>query len=121
MNNPKVYEINFYGTNYNVVLGKGNYCSNGTVAVLMYECTPKGKIKDVFADLTRNIEDSNVYANKANKQFVDTNNLPASIIGWLEENGIANEVNGICGHSGFCVYPLVEFTQEALDQMFELK
>lgn len=118
---PKVYQIEFYGTIYNVVLGKANYCSNGTFAVQMYECTPKGKVKGIFADLTRNISDSNTYANSTNKQFIDSNNLPANIISWLEENGIANEVNGIYGHSGFCVYPLVEFTQAGLDSMFELK
>lgn len=117
----KVYKLKFYGKTYNVALGKAHYVNNGKLAVLMYTCTPKGKIKDIFADLTKNIGDSDIYANKTNKQFIDTNNLPADIIGWLEENGIANEVNGIYGHSGFCVYPLVEFTQEALDGMEDLE
>ena len=120
MNNSKVYKLKFYDETFNIVLGKGNYANNGTLAILMYECTPKGKIKDVFADLTRNIDDSEIYANETNKQFVDTNNLPREIINWLVENGIAKETH-IYGQSGFCVYPLVEFTQEALDQMFELE
>lgn len=119
MNNPKVYKLKFYGTNLNVVLGKGNYANNGTLAILVYECTPKGKIKDIFADLTRNISDSGLLASKT-EQFVDTNNLGNEIIKWLEENHIAEDT-GVVGYSGFCSYPLVEFTQEALDQMFELE
>lgn len=115
----KVYKLKFYGTSYNIVLGKANYVDNGTVAVLMYTCTPKGKIKEDFGDLTRNIGDSFVWADKES-QFVDTNNLGNEIVKWLEENHIA-ENTGIIGYSGFCSYPLMKFTKDALDGMIELE
>ena len=121
MENPKVYKLKFYGTNYNIVLGKANYVNNGTLAVLMFVSTPKGKIKEDFGDLTQNIDDSDIFANAKDSQFIDTNNLPSDIIKWLEDNDIAYEENGIYGHSGYCVYPLVKFTQQALDWMIELK
>lgn len=115
----KVYKLKFYGTTYNIVLEKANYVNNGTLAVLMYVCTPKGKIKEDFGDLTRNIDDSDVWADKES-QFVDTNNLGNEIVKWLEENHIA-ENTGIIGFSGFCSYPLMKFTQDALDGMIENK
>ena len=114
----KVYDLEFYGTKYHIVLGKANYVNNGTLAVLMYVSTPKGKVKEDFGDLTRNISDSEIYADKKS-QFVDTNNLGNEIVAWLEENNIAKR-NGILGFSGFCTYPLMEFTQEALDNMLEI-
>lgn len=118
MKNPKVYQLKEFGETFNIVLGKSNYINNNTIAVIMYLSTPKGKVKELFNDLTKNIGDSNIYANETDIQFVDTNNLPAGIIEWLEENGIAEEINGIYGHSGFCTYPLVKFKQEALAEMF---
>ena len=120
MKNPKVYKLEFYGTNYNIVLGKANYVNNGTLAVLMFVSTPKGKIKEDFGDLTQNIDDSDIFANDKNSQFIDTNNLPSDIIKWLNDNGIAKDT-GIRGFSGYCTYPLVEFTQEALNGMVELE
>lgn len=118
--NAKVYELEFYGTKYNVVLGRANYVSNGTLAVLMFISTPKGKIKEDFGDLTQNIGDSDIYANDKNMQFIDTNNLPSDIVNWLVNSGIAEET-GINGFSGYCTYPLVKFTQQALDGMVVLE
>lgn len=120
MKNVKVYDLEWYGEKYHIVLGKGNYVSNGTFAVLMYVSTPKGKIKEDFGDLTKNIGNSDIYANKTNTQFVDTNNLGESIIRWLVDNNIAKEKH-VYGSSGFCTYPLVEFTQEAINGMLKLE
>ena len=51
----KVYELEFYGEKYHIVLGKTNYRDNGTLAVFMLSATPKGKIKEEFACITVNI------------------------------------------------------------------
>lgn len=120
MKNQKVYKLKFYDTNYNIVLGKANYVNNGTLAVLMFVSTPKGKIKEDFGDLTQNIGDSDIYANAKDTQFIDTNNLPREIVKWLVDNDIAEETH-IYGQSGYCTYPLVKFTKQALDGMVELE
>lgn len=112
----KTYPLNFYGKNYNICLAKGNYQNNGTMAVLMYATTPKGKIKEEFGTLTVNIQDSNFFANDTDSQFIDTNNLGKDIVKWLEKNKIA-ESTGIIGFSGFCSYPLFQFTKQALENM----
>ena len=118
MNSPKVYKLNFYGETYNIVLAKDTYANNGTLAVFMYCSTPKGKIKEPFGDLTTNIFDSDLFANDTDSQFVDTNNMGKAIIDWLVENNIATRTN-IIGGSGWCEYPLVKFTKEALEGMVE--
>lgn len=116
----KVYKLKFYGKTYNVALGKAHYVNNGKVAVLMYTCTPKGKIKEDFGDLTVNIADSDIMANEKDEQFIDTNNLGHDIVKWLVDNKIAIET-GIYGFSGFCMYPLMTFSKEALDGMVDLE
>ena len=116
----KVYTLNFYGKNYNIGLAKGNYMNNGTLAVLMFITTPKGKIKEDFGDLTTNIGESWLIANETDKQFVDTNNLGKEITKWLVKNKIAKPT-GEYGHSGYCSYPLFQFTQEALNGMDTLE
>ena len=113
---PKIYELEFYGKKYHIILEKNTYANNGRLAISMLECTPKGKVKDYFDTLTVNL---NGYCVGKDEQFIDTNNLPSGIIEWLEENSIGNEVNGIYGHSGYCTYPLLKFTKDALDGMLE--
>ena len=117
--NVKVYELEFYGTKYNVVLAKGSYIVNDTLAVLMYISTPKGKIKEDFGDLTQNIGESTLLADDT-RQFIDTNNLGNDIVKWLVKNKIAKKTD-IVGFSGYCQYPMVEFTKEALDGMLVLE
>ena len=117
--NAKVYELEFCGTKYNIVLAKSSYFLNNTIAVLMYISTPKGKVKENFDNLTVNIGESSLLANDT-KQFIDTNNLGNDIVKWLVKNKIAKKTD-IVGFSGYCRYPMVEFTKEALDGMLELE
>lgn len=116
----KIYTLNYYGTNYNIGLIKGNYVNNNKLAVLMYITTKKGKVKEDFGDLTVNIDDSNIMANENDTQFIDTNNLGKEIFHWLINNNIAKPT-GLIGFSGYCAYPLFQFTQEALDGMDTLE
>lgn len=116
----KTYTLNFYGKKYPVCLAKCNYVNNGKLAILMFVTTPKGKIKEEFGNLTVNIDDSNIFANDVDTQFIDTNNLGNEIIHWLVENNIAKPT-GMIGFSGFCSYPLFKFNKEVLDEMMEYK
>lgn len=59
-----------------------------------------------YAIITKNF-DADLPSNMA---FVDTNNVK-NIDGWLIENGLANETPWGT-RSGYCVYPLVEFTEK---------
>ena len=113
---PKIYEIKFYGKKYHIILQKDAYVNNGTLAVSMLECTPKGKVKDYFGTLTVNLV--NQEPSNKDEQYIDTNNNGNEIIQWLKDNKIAEEV-GIYGYSGYCGYPLFKFTKEALDGMLE--
>ena len=112
----KIYTLEFYGKKFNIGLAKGKYVNNGKLAVLMYETTPKGKIKDIFGDLTVNLGEDSVMANETNSQFIDTNNLGNEITQWLVENNIAKPTF-FTGFSGYCAYPLFKFNDEALNQM----
>ena len=116
----KVYTFKFYSSKYNIGLAKGNYSNNGTLAILMYLTTPKGKIKDEFGNLTVNIGESNFMANENDTQFINTNHLGSEITNWLIENNIAKPT-GLIGHSGYCSYPLFKFNKQALDEMDTLK
>lgn len=40
--------------------------------------------------------------------FVDTNNWPG-VVEVLTEAGIAEELDEVCGFSGFCTYPAMKF------------
>lgn len=115
----KIYELNFYGHKYHIVMQKGTYHSNGTLAIEMLSTTPKGKFKDYFGTLTVNIADSDMVASDK-YAFIDTNNNGEEIAQWLIDNKIAYPT-GIIGYSGFCSYPLFKFDESVLDEMEEIK
>ena len=116
----KIYELNFYGHKYHIVMQKGTYRSNGTLAIEMLEVSPKGKrVRDYFGMLTVNIADSDVVASDK-YAFIDTNNNGEEIAQWLIDNKIAKNT-GIKGYSGFCSYPLFKFEESVLDEMEEIK
>ena len=48
--------------------------------------------------------------------FLDTNNLGRGLLATLDALG-AYEYTGVTSRSGYCEYPLVRFTQEALEEM----
>ncbi len=102
----KTYHINAYGNDYEVRVRVRNYNNNGTLALSLVTT-----IGEPFCDLTVNIMDSMIWADK-NHAFVDTNNCS-----WAEDfivdNNLGNPV-GITGASGFCVYPLYEFYLDEL-------
>lgn len=50
---------------------------------------------------------------KENEAFLDTNNCSKEIIDWIFKNNYAKQIGGKC--SGFCMYPLVEFSKEFME------
>lgn len=108
---------NCLGETINVKLGKTTYRNNDTLAVIMYEVLENGE-EEEYDVLTVNISDSMLLANDTNA-FIDTNNLGKEIIKWLVDNKIAT-TTPFMGFSGYCSYPLMSFTKQALDNMVAL-
>lgn len=113
----KFYNLEMYGETYKVYLAKGNYPNNGTIAVEIIAVDSEG-FEEPFASLTRNIPCDFGLANDT-MQFIDTNNLGNDIIKWLAKNNITRPT-GLAWPSGFCMYPLYEFTKEALAGMRDM-
>ena len=96
--------------NETVILERNDYMYGG-LAVRMwskYEDDEYGSGWEPYAEITRWL-----LAVGDRSAFVDENNLPG-IGEWLEANGLAINT-GILMPSGYCVYPLYEFT----DKFFE--
>ena len=100
------YESRF-GTKSIVRLAQRKYDSNKSFAVTM-EIKEGDEAWAPYAALTVNIEPESDRFVGTTKAFVDTNNLGSSVVGWLEDNGIA-KATGIEARSGYCTYPQVEF------------
>ena len=63
-----------------------------------------------YATLTVNLDGERL--DSSNQAFVDTNNCPWAPE-FLEDNGIAKPT-GVTAKSGFCTYPLYEFSRDAI-------
>jgi hypothetical protein len=48
--------------------------------------------------------------------FVDTNNWP-DVVELLESEGIAEELDEVCGFSGFCTYSAMKFNLEKIREL----
>lgn len=103
--------------NRKIRLGKATYNSNNTLAVVMLYTNEWGEEDEEV--ITTNIDDSDILADDT-QAFVDTNNMGNGIVQWLVKNKIAIKTP-FFGCSGYCKYPLMIFTKEALDNMVEIK
>ncbi len=108
------YELEMYGNTYDIILRRGSYSTNKTLAIAMI-CVDKSGFEEPYATLTVNIDDSDVLANKT-RAFVDTNNLGEKILTWIVDNKLGKHT-GYRGCSGFCSYPLVEFDENVIKNM----
>ena len=108
----KIYRIDTYDREEEVVLRFDTYNINDSLAVSLYcrnsemdtdvDNTP---FDDLFGVITVNLRESVTLP--FGTQFVDVNNFPG-IHKWLIDNNIA-EPTPICARSGFCVYPAFKF------------
>jgi len=105
----KIYHLNSYGTDYEIRLHCHRYEIDKSLAVIMDCRDPELGYWEPYADLTVFIE----RLGQRNLACVDANNLGEHIIEWCEENNIAF-FTGRSIPSGYCSYPVMEFTYEFL-------
>lgn len=92
------YEVESFGTKYDVTLKVGTYEKPKRVALQLL-CN-----EGPFATVSVNLPDEDLTNERC--FFVDTNNCPWAE-DFLEKNGIAKPTGNL-GFSGFCVYPEYE-------------
>ncbi len=110
----KIYTYkNQWGRTVQIILKKGSYLENGNLAVQAF-LAENGRPGEPYANITVNIEKLG-----ENLAAVDSNNLGAGIVTFLEHEGIAKSL-GIDVYSGYCAYPIMDFTTAALEEMEEM-
>ena len=107
----KTIEFKFYDTEYTLAFEKAHYYYDDRVAIEVH-CREKGEEWwEPFGTLTKNLPE---YSTPPNAAFLDDNNLHKLCErvldeGWAQVIGEAD--------SGFCVYPMVLFTDEFLEEV----
>ena len=98
-----------YGTEYEIAFEVARYMYGG-LAVEVH-CRERGdEWWEPYGTLTKNLGDPL----PGNWAYIDANNLP-DLCEFVIDKGWATQVGE--GHSGFCTYPLVEFTDEFLEMV----
>lgn len=101
----KTYKIN----GYEVFIEISRYSFNNSLALCL-----KTTSGENYAVLSVNIDESNNI--DENQCFIDVNNCPWATQ-FIRENNLA-EFTGTSGESGFCIYPLYDFSK-FLDEYFK--
>ena len=104
--------ISPYGTPYSIFFIKQQYF-NGNLNVEVYcreAANPDENDWEPYGTLTVNLPG---FALSENQAFLDTNNV-YNLCQYILEHGWATET-GETSQSGFCTYPLAEFTDEFLN------
>ena len=106
----KYYTIKSYGESFRVFFIKGHYTDNDNLYIGLVT-----EDKDLLADVTVNIEQmcDPLWA------CIDTNNLGQEILDWLEKNGAGHRLEGRAIRSGYCSYPMFQFSQKFVDSIKE--
>lgn len=108
-------EFGFLGGTYKARFWKSNYANNGSLYVGVLTWEEEDEYWEPWGDLTVNLPGMFPAENEA---FLDTNNCAPEIIRALEKANLIKNT-GITRCSGFCVYPLYEFTSEFIEGMVE--
>ena len=111
MNNPIEINFSFYDEIYRARFIKDNYVNNGNLYVGVLTWNDDYDDWEEWGDLTTNLPSTRLEYNEA---FLDTNNCTPEIIIALENNGYIKDTR-LKRQSGFCTYPLYEFTEEFLN------
>lgn len=97
-----------WGNTYNIIFAKYNYANNGRLYIgCMCEDKEYGGFEP-YCDVTVNLNDK---MPEGNYGFLDTNNGDPNLFNLMYEKGWIEDT-GNFGFSGFCIYPLVKFTDE---------
>lgn len=105
-------KFNAWGREVTCVFEKGTYANNKNLAIQLYCEDEDWGGWEPYCTLTVNLYDGL----PSNRAFIDTNNCQFSIVNAMKEAGYMKET-GIMEASGFCIYPLYEFSQDFLDQL----
>lgn len=99
-----------WGNEYKVIFRKSNYANNNRLYIgCLCEDEEYGGYEpycDVTVNLAQNMPDGNF-------GYLDTNNGDQNLFDLMFENGWIEDT-GNFGMSGYCIYPLVKFTDEFL-------
>lgn len=101
----KIFNMNFYGDNYQLVLTKNAYINNKNLYLGLFALG-----EGPFSNITVNIDKL-----PANQAAVDVNNCP-----WAEDFITENKLGVNTGktlRSGFCTYPVYEFDMKLIDEI----
>ena len=108
-------EFSFLGTTHTARFWRSEYANNGSLYVGVITYDEEYEEWEPWSDLTVNLPGMCPDENEA---FLDTNNCAPDIIRTLEKAKLIKNT-GITRQSGFCIYPLYEFTKEFFEGMVE--
>lgn len=107
----KTIEIIFeaYGEKHRARFFESKYMNNKTLYVGVLTWDEECQYWESWGDLTVNLPGTTSLDER--EAFLDTNNCSKDLIVQLKKAGYIKET-GITRKSGFCTYPLVEFSEE---------
>ena len=106
-------EFSFLGETHNARFWRSEYANNGSLYVGVITYDEEYEEWEPWSDLTVNLSGM---CPEENRAFIDTNNCAPEIIRELEKAKLIKNT-GITRQSGFCTYPLYEFTKEFFEGM----
>lgn len=113
MSEPIEIKFSFLGEEYKARFWKSKYANNGNLYIGVVYWDEDYKCWMPWGDLTVNLPGMKPEPNEA---FLDTNNCAPEIISVLKKKGYIKGT-GIVRQGGFCMYPLVEFADEFLNNI----
>lgn len=102
-----------WGKEYNIIFTKNTYANNGRLYVGCWCEDEEYGGYEPYCDVTVNLIDR---LPEGNYGFLDTNNGDPRLFNLMSENGWIEETGNV-GFSGFCVYPMVEFSEDFLNDL----
>lgn len=114
MNKPIEIEFTFLGKKHTAQFHKNTYVNNGNLYIGVLAWDEEYEYWEHWSDLTVNLS----VPCKPNTAFIKTDCSGEEIIEALVKKGYATET-GVMRCSGYCVYPMYEFTEEFLNGIDE--
>lgn len=106
--------VEFYswGNNHTAIFEMTTYADNNNLAIQVLAYDEEFGCYMPYCVLTVNL----INELKPNQAYIDTNNCPATLIEQMEVEGYMKST-GRMRPSGYCIYPLYEFSEEFLTQL----
>ena len=101
--------INMWGKDRSLKFVRRTYLCNGNLSIEVMNYDEEYEFWEPWCSLTVNLD----LILESNRAFLDTNNCSREIIEWLFKNRYVTKIGE--RRSGFCVYPLVEFSEEFME------